>query len=229
MGDLGQRGSRALAFAGVVFVLVFVAVVARTQAFPIIHRYPSVNGDPGSGPPQRPPPSSNMRLTPQGDANPILEAILQVLMAIVVIGLAAAVGIVAIKVIQNVVRQQHPAVEDEVGDDEPAALRSAVTEHLTRVAAALDVEGDVNTVIVHCWEGLEQLAADGGTVREATQTAREFTRTVLESAELPRRAIDQLADLYEAALFSGEQLPERARGEAIRCLEDLLAAAGDRQ
>ena len=47
--------------------------------------------------------------------------------------------------------------------------------------------------------------------------------------ELPPSAIDRLADLYEAALFSGQRLPERARDEAIRCLDDLLAAVHDRQ
>lgn len=211
-----------MALAGVVLVLVLLAVVSRTGGTRIIHQYPRFGY--GTRSPLPAPSLGGYQVAPQGDTPPWLDVIMQILMAIGVLGATALIGMIIVLVIRTLSARPSPAAAGGSEDTDTAVDLVAVDEHLARTAVALEADGDVNTVIVRCWEGLERLAREAGAARDPAQTAREFTRTVLDRATLPLEAVDRLADLYEAALFSGEPLPERARTDAVRCLDQLLAA-----
>ena len=159
------------------------------------------------------------------EPSPVISFLTDLVVALAVIAGIGVVALVVFLVTRTVMRRPPPQGIDDA-DGEVVVDLIAVEEHLERSVGALDVEGDVNTAIVRCWEGLELLAEDAGAVRDPAQTAREFTLSVLEEAALPLGPMSRLADLYEQALFSAHTLPEQARADAVRCLADLREAVG---
>lgn len=230
---IGSRGLLVVAMAVVVLVLVLLGLAARTAPESAIHEVPEFEArtptatatqPPASGPPQQN--QNPLEGLEDTEPNPVLQFIAQLVVAALVIGGVALVAAIVFLLVRTLSRRAAAeGIEEEAGDVVVDVV--AVQEHLARSSAELDIEGDVNQAIVRCWEGLEHLVEDAGAVRNPAQTAREFTRSVLQTAALPSDVIDRLADLYEAALFSGEQLPAGARADAVRCLEQLREAVRD--
>lgn len=225
-----SRAAVVLGLVAVLLLVVLVVLTARTAGEMPITGGPSLGstGEPPSQPPPPPAPTGPPPPLPSGDSegSPVVRTVAEVMVALVVIGgigLAAA----AIALIVRALRQRQ--TPEGIGEDDGEVVVNlvAVQEHLERSSAELDVSGEVNQAIVRCWHGLEEFAAAGGTERGAAQTAREYTVSVLEGAALPLGPLQRLADLYEAALFSGDQLPESARAEAIACLAELQRTTGD--
>lgn len=230
-GPIGtSRTGVVLALVGALLLVVLVALATQTAGEMPISGGPSLGGGtprPPSQPAQAQSGQPTMAL-PSGDGqpNPVVRTIAEVMVAIVVIGSVALVaGIVAL-VVRALRQRQRPEGVDNL-DGETVVNLVAVQEHLERSTAELDVEGEVNQAIVRCWQGMEEFAAAGGTERLPAQTAREYTVSVLQRAALPVGPLERLANLYEAALFSGDQLPESARAEAIACLDELRRTTGE--
>lgn len=225
---LGPRGLIAVVVGAVVVLLV--ALTARTEPVSPVHQVPELDQPSPTEVPSLPPVPEQPSDQPnpfdgleQTEPNPVLQFVADLVVAILVIGAVAVVALIVVVVVRRVAGNSTPDGIDET-DGEVIVDVVAVSEHLDRSSAELTVDGDVNQAIVRCWEGLEHLVEDAGAVRDPAQTAREFTRSVLATADLPAATIDRLADLYEAALFSGEQLPEQSRADAVRCLEQLREA-----
>ena len=231
---IGSRGLLVVALAVVVLVLVLLGLAARTAPESAIYEVPQFDQRTPSASATQPPaegqpPQQNenpLEGLEDTEPNPILQFISQLVVALLVVGGIGLVTVIVFLLVRTLSRRSAAeGIEDESGEVVVDVV--AVQEHLARSSAELDVDGDVNQAIVRCWEGLEHLVEDAGAVRDPAQTAREFTRSVLQTADLPSEVVDRLADLYEAALFSGEQLPEGSRADAVRCLEQLRAALTD--
>lgn len=225
---LGPRGMIAVLMGAVVLLLI--GLTARTAPVSPVHVVPEIEQKTPSAFPTPPPVSGQPSAgadpfagLDQTEPNPIMQFIADLVVAVLVIGAVGLVAWVVVMVVRRLAGNSSPEGIDEA-DGEVVVDVVAVSEHLARSSAELAVDGDVNQAIVRCWEGLEHLVEDAGAVRDPADTAREFTRRVLATADLPASVVDRLADLYEAALFSGEQLPEQSRAEAVRCLTQLREA-----
>lgn len=230
-----RRGPLVVAAGVVVLVLLLLALAVRTTPENPVSKVPDFSRPPPTAQPSAPQPSQG-----NGQQNPIppelqdtpsesqwAKLISQIIVALLVIGGVGLAALVLFLVVRTVAGRQSPEGVDEADGDVVVDV-VAIEEHLRRSTAELDVDGDVNQAIVRCWEGLEAIAKDAGAVRDPAHTAREFTLRVLRRAELPEAAMSRLADLYEAALFSGNELPARARDEAVRSLQDLREAMATR-
>jgi|GEM_PF-1642141 len=220
-----SRTAIVLPLLGALLLVVLIGLTAQTGGEMPISGGPNLEHT--ASPPDQPPmsmpsgpPQGLPSGLPDGEQNPIIKMIAEVMVAILVIGgIALVVAIIALIVRALAGRKPPEGIDDAESD--VVVNMVAVQEHLERSTAELDVEGEVNQAIVRCWQGLEEFAAAGGTERGAAQTAREYTLSVLQEAALPAAPLERLANLYEAALFSGDQLPESARAEAIACLTEL--------
>ena len=76
------------------------------------------------------------------------------------------------------------------------------------------LDGDARNGIVACWMRLERGALDAGLPRWASETAEEYSRRVVTLTSVDPAPLDELAELYREARFSGHQLSERHRGRA---------------
>jgi len=206
-------------------IVTLLALTARTAPKSPVHQVPRF----GYGSPPPPPERSVAPGPPigpsSGEGTWLLDLIVQLLVAAVVV---SAVGLVAAAVVVIVRRaggQDATTEPDESRGESGASIDIvAVGAQLARSSAELEFTGDVNAAIVRCWQGLERLAEGAGVTRGPALTAREFTRLTLSRTMMPSDAVDMLADLYQAALFSGARLPEHARTDAVRCLERLQEA-----
>lgn len=210
-------------------IVTLLAFTARTAPESAIHQIPRVGYGSRPPPPRTGLDSGPTTGQPDGQSGWLLDLLFQLLMAALIVG---GVGLVAAAVIMVVrtVNQGDSVTERDAPQVEQNELidMAAVGAHLAQSSATLDVDGDVNASIVRCWQGLERIAERAGVTRDRALTAKEFTRLTLNRTTLPSDSIDTLADLYEAALFSGEQLPERARADALHCLERLHDAVSSK-
>jgi len=111
-----------------------------------------------------------------------------------------------------------PEVDDEVT---PPPLADAVAEGLRELDQGGPGEG-----VVACWVQLERAAADAGTHRAAPDTASELVGRLIDRHPVSSGPLLRLADLYREARYSRHELPESARAEARRVLEQLQAELG---
>lgn len=210
-------------------LLLLLAVTARTAPESPVTKIPEFSREASrSQPPPPPPPSmnvpsNNLPTEEIQPPSPVAETITDVIVAVVVVVGSAAVLAIIILITRTVMRREEPE-GFEVDDGERVVDLGEVDDLITRSRAELDVGGPVNQAVVRCWEGLEELAENAGSTRKPSQTAREYTMWVLARADLPAEPMAKLADLYEAALFSGEQLPEDARQTAVDSLGELRDA-----
>lgn len=226
-----SRGMLAVAAGVIMLVFVLVALSARTTPENPVSHVPNFSRQPPTAQQTAAPSQNASQQQPQPlppgledtPRSPVAEMITEIIVALLVIAGVALVGTVLFLLIRAIAVRQTPAGIEEA-DGEVVVDLVAVEEHLRRSTAELDVDGDVNEAIVRCWEGLELIAKDAGATRDPAHTAREFTVRVMRRADLPEAAMVRLADLYEAALFSGSQMPERARDDAVRALEQLRDA-----
>ncbi len=147
----------------------------------------------------------------------------QLIIAVVV----GAVALVALRFLFLVAaavekRRNAVAVDAEVPeavdvDLELDEVQESFTQTLDDLRAGLDVHG----AIIECWRRLADLAAASGVPRRASQTAEEYTLAILGSLPVDRTDLATLADLYETAMFSGEESAPADRDLAIGCLDRL--------
>jgi len=221
-----------LALVGAGLVLVLLALTARTAGEAPISGGPDLGNPPPTqaqsqpSAPTAPPERPLLPTAEPGPQHPALRTLVEVLVALAVLAGVGLVALVVVLVVRALGSRPDPEGIDDA-DGEVVVNLVAVQQHLDHSTSEIDVEGDVNQAIVRCWQGLEHLATSAGATRDPAQTAREFTLSVLDRAALPAAPLARLANLYEAALFSGGQLPERTRAEALACLTDLRGALAE--
>ena len=116
-------------------------------------------------------------------------------------------------------RAPAPAEPPPVDDEVPARrLAAAVEEGLRELDQGGPGEG-----VVAAWVMLERAAADAGTHRAAPETPSELAGRLIDRHAVASGPLLRLADLYREARFSSHRLPEEARAEARRALEQLQA------
>ncbi len=80
------------------------------------------------------------------------------------------------------------------------------------------LDGDPRNGIVACWMRLERGALDAGLPRWAAETADEYSRRVVTSTSVDPTPLNELAELYREARFSGHRLSEQDRDRASAAL-----------
>ena len=106
------------------------------------------------------------------------------------------------------------------GDEIAADVHVTLADSLARLRSGIAV-GDA---IVACWRRLEEVAATSGAERQPTDTAEEFTVTVLRHTAADPADLRELADIYRAALFGARPPDEADRERAIACLTRIVDA-----
>jgi hypothetical protein len=101
-----------------------------------------------------------------------------------------------------------------------AALTEALRRDVGGQLAELE-QGTPGDGIVRCWLRFEQVVADAGLPRDASDTSSELTVRVLHALDLDPRAVGALAALYREARFSRHHLDEGARTAARSLLQQL--------
>lgn len=110
-----------------------------------------------------------------------------------------------------------PVVIPEITEEEVVESFADTLEHLRS-------GGDVDGAILECWRRLSEIAENSGVRRRASQTAEEFTVTIMDSTPADRADLSELAGLYREAMFSTHVAGDEQRARAVACLERLHAA-----
>lgn len=76
------------------------------------------------------------------------------------------------------------------------------------------LDGEPRNGIVACWMRLERGALDAGLPRLAAETAEEYSLRVVTSTSVDATPLNELAELYREARFSGHRLSEQHRERA---------------
>lgn len=168
------------------------------------------------------PPSGQLaRHVHQGPAPSWLSDLLLVLAGLVAVSVATVLVIVVVRIVRGVQWRpragRRPTADDELAPDAVAAqLSAAVNETLATIE-----RGQTRDAIIACWLRLEDVAAQAGTERLPSQTAAEFTASVLGAHRVHPQPLTALADLYREARYSTHEMPDRARRQARGALELL--------
>lgn len=165
------------------------------------------------------------------EPNPVAQAVFDVVLWLLVAALAVAAFAFMVWLARTYVLRP-PQMADgvrgaheggvevgEVADDE---IRETLADSLLRLRAGVDV----GEAIVECWRRLEQVAGASGAERQPTDTAEEYTLTVMSSTSADATDLGELAELYRAAMFGGRTMAEDDRARALACLERLVVALG---
>ncbi|HET9128549.1 MAG TPA: DUF4129 domain-containing protein [Propionibacteriaceae bacterium] len=229
-----RDGTRStLAMAGMTLALLVVLALGSTSRFGRIASPTLMQPIQVVPPSSTPQPSAPPRPTiaPRPDAHPF---VLPAWIGEAVLGLAAlAVLVVIALVVARTMRQLNAkrgleqADADQVVDaDALPELVESVSESLADTLKRLRTGGRLDDVILECWRRLEEAAAATGTPRAASQTAEEFTVSVLAATPARPDDLRVLADLYRRAMFSTLPAAPDDRGRAVDALERLISSLG---
>ena len=228
---MSRRGTVAAAAAGVV-VAVALVVAATGPSVPVLSRpattvslsaVPTTTVQPSTPPPS---PITSFRDITPSTPSPLWGLLVQVVIALVAIGVLAVLVQVVIAVLRR------PKV---VRHDEPVFEAPAVPEELLAGARAgidLLLTGEPRNAIVAAWLSLETAAAGTGLPRDPAETSTEYTARVIGTWAVDRDRLADLAALYREARFSVHHLGEDHRDRAVADLRvlhaDLERVAGAR-
>ncbi len=107
----------------------------------------------------------------------------------------------------------------------PARVAEAIIADAAAQRTAL-LEGSPRNGIVQCWHRFETQAAGVGMPRRAWETSSEHALRILELAEADQVAVSRLSALFREARFSGHEVTEESRRQAVVALEDLHTSLG---
>lgn len=119
-----------------------------------------------------------------------------------------------------ILRRKPTGLEGEVlaiGDDEGASLRQAIDSG----RSALRALDDAQAAIIACYVAMEASLAKAGTARADAETPGELLARAVESGLLRGPAAGRLTVLFYEARFSSHALPETAKAEASRALDEI--------
>lgn len=214
-----------------VAALALVALAATTPRGPVVVMPPAWDASPASLSPEpvptnTPPPLVFPEVAPDPRVTALLESLLPWLLVIVVVGVLLVVGYMAGRALARrrppvfAPPPTGPVAGVEVAAVDAEVLAGTLSDSLDRLRAGMAVDD----AVVACWRRLEEVAGASGAVREPTDTAEEYTVTVLRATPADPADLRRLADLYRAAMFGATPLTERDRASAIDALERLVAA-----
>ncbi|MDN5724820.1 MAG: DUF4129 domain-containing protein [Propionibacteriales bacterium] len=210
---------------GALGMITLLAAGARTRPVPPVTRVPVPSStDLGHRtPPQPSPEMSGTAFEPPitpGRPSPMTAMIENILQTVLIITAVLAVLVIIVLVVRAVSARQAPPGIEDLGED--AVDLAHVGRHLAASRGEMAISGDIRAAIVAWWEGLEQVVGEAGrTSRAPYETASEFVTRVLATGDLSPSWTIELADLYERALFSAEDLTEADRERALRALNAL--------
>ncbi len=208
---------------GGVVVAVALVIAATSPSVPVLARpattvsysaVPTTTQLPSS--PSVSPVTSFKNIAPS-TPSPLWGLLVQVVIALVAIGVLAVLAQIVISVLRRpkVVRHDEPAFEAPVVPEElVAAARSGIEVLLT---------GEPRNAIVAAWLSLETSAAATGLARDPAETSTEYTARVIGTWDVDRGRLADLAALYREARFSVHDLGEDHRARAIADLQVLHA------
>lgn len=116
-----------------------------------------------------------------------------------------------------------------VTGDLAVLARPAMAEGVDAATHALDRDVPPGDAVVAAWVALEDAAERTGVVREAAQTATEFTLELLDATEADADASRELLRLYLAARFSEHEITPRDVERARAALATIGAGVRRRR
>lgn len=168
------------------------------------------------------------------DGSTFGDLFVNVLTGIFLVGavvLAGVLGFLGYRGLRSAVRGRRGEPDPDAIDfdvvDTPSRLARALAEDAGRQRALL-AEGTPRNGIVHCWHRLEELAAEAGLGRRASETPAEFALRLLTTVDADEDAAYRLTLLYREARFSHHELDESARDEALEALATIHLGLADR-
>jgi hypothetical protein len=148
--------------------------------------------------------------------------------------LAALAGMVLVAFL--VVRRLHTAFVRRGAREEAATGEFETLDDRQRIAAAMArdaddqarvlEEGEPRNAIVECWHRFELQAERAGMARREWETSSELALRMLDAADVDREAVTRLLELYREARFSGHEVGEAERQEAVDSLARIRASVG---
>jgi hypothetical protein len=148
--------------------------------------------------------------------------------------LAALAGMVLVAFL--VVRRLHTAFVRRGAREEAATGEFETLDDRQRIAAAMArdaddqarvlEEGEPRNAIVECWHRFELQAERAGMARREWETSSELALRMLDAADVDREAVTRLLELYREARFSGHEVGEAERQEAVASLARIRASVG---
>ncbi len=108
-------------------------------------------------------------------------------------------------------------------------VRPALAEGVEAAGDALDRRVPPGDAVIAAWVALEDAAEGSGVVREAAQTATEFTLELLDATQADADASRALLGLYLAARFSEHEITPDDVTRARGALEAIGAGVGHRR
>jgi hypothetical protein len=112
-------------------------------------------------------------------------------------------------------RRQRRRIQDRgVAADLPRRLAQAVDEGLDELAS-----GPVADAIIACWLRVHEVALESGIAPKRSDTPEQFVGRILADVQVRAQPLEQLADLYREARFSGHRMSEADRAAARAALE----------
>ncbi|WP_457208197.1 DUF4129 domain-containing protein [Nocardioides sp. P5_C9_2] len=121
-------------------------------------------------------------------------------------------------------------VHEDVATGEFEALddRRRIAEAMAQDGAEqvrLLEEGEPRNAIVECWHRFEVQAERAGLGRRPSETSSELALRMLDAADVDRAAVTRLLELYREARFSGHEVDEEARRDALDALARIRAGS----
>ena len=170
-------------------------------------------------------------IPPRPDNHPLVVPawIGELLLGLVALVVLLVIALIVARTVRDLgaKRALEEASADSVVDAEALPeLVESVSESLTDTLRRLRTGDQLDDVILECWRRLEDAAGATGTPRLASQTAEEFTVSVLAATPARPDDLRVLADLYRRAMFSTLPAAPDDRMRAVDALERLIDALG---
>jgi len=231
--DGGMRdGTRSvLLTAGATLALLVVLTLGSTSRFgriasPSLVQPIQITPASSSAEPSAPPRPS---IAPRPDSHPFVVPawIGEALLALAALAVLVVIALVVARTLRQLgdKRSLERAEADRVVDaDALPELVESVSESLADTLQRLRTGEHLDDVILECWRRLEDAAAATGSPRLPSQTAEEFTVSVLAATPARPGDLRVLADLYRRAMFSTLPAAPDDRVRAVDALERLLDA-----
>ena len=217
---MSRRGVYGVA-AGSAFVMVALVLASTGRPVEILTR-PRVSDTVRQVPTVTVPPSApSVTSTSTGtgsaevDPSPLFGLLVQIVLAMTALLVLVAIAQLLLAVARKPKITRH---------EEPTFQVPSVPEELLVSAherMRLLETGEPRNAIVAAWLNLEESAASTGLPRDPAETSTEYTRRVLDTWDVDRGRLDDLAALYREARFSVHELGEEHRRRAIADLHVL--------
>lgn len=146
--------------------------------------------------------------TARGFASPALGVFFTVLLALLIVGLVAALFFMFS-------REEKPAPPPQ---EHPT---DQLTEEVEAGIDDLESIRDPRRAVIACYARMQRLLPSAGIVSRASDTPFELLTRILEQRNLARRSITALTESFERAKFSRHSIGESTRDEALIALRDI--------